>query len=334
MLFALNFAKDEISKSRSAILVEGYMDVIGLSQNGVGNAVAPLGTSLTESQLAVLKRFADSVYFIFDGDEAGITAANRAIDIAVSSGLEQWTVILPGRMDPYDFAMQHGGDAFRKYMEEKRLSPIDFKLKYFARNEGLKKDKVKYLAAVFPYIKRVESSVRREEYLKKLTDTVQEDARVVWTEYQNFLRNDKSFGRVIGDNSESRKILPKLESEYISYLLLFRDKVSEASAVAGEDTLELQESRDILNILCNDSEKSTREIIAGIPEDSPLLKVLAKLAQDETLKPDRIFELAYQVRLGFLRRSMAGTEDIREKMDWKHESLEIEGILQKFDFSD
>lgn len=76
LLFSLNLAKDEIVKDKKAILVEGYMDVIALYQNGIKNSVAPLGTSLTENQLNILKKYCEKVIFIFDGDKAGIKAAN------------------------------------------------------------------------------------------------------------------------------------------------------------------------------------------------------------------------------------------------------------------
>ena len=215
LLFSLNFAKDNITRQKTAILVEGYMDVIGLAQNGIVNAVAPLGTALTENQLGIIKKYCDTVIFLFDGDEAGISAANRAVDISVDSGLNQGVVILPQKKDPYDYVMEYGKDAFLQYITDRKLSPFEFKMRFFSKKIDIKTDKVRFLLAVFPYLSRVNSSIIREEYIKKLANFLEEDYGIVLSEYKSFLGKDKSLGRMIKESVKLVKSVGRVELEFI-----------------------------------------------------------------------------------------------------------------------
>ncbi len=103
-LYGIFFAKKAISQQRNAILVEGYTDVISMHQSGVENVVASSGTSLTTEQVKLLKRFTDSVTVIYDGDEAGVKASLRGIDMILREGLSVRVVLLPDGEDPDSFA--------------------------------------------------------------------------------------------------------------------------------------------------------------------------------------------------------------------------------------
>lgn len=104
------------------IVVEGYMDVIALSQAGINEVVAPLGTALTEDQLRLLWKMADEPILCFDGDEAGLRAANRSVDVALpilSAGKSQNFAFLPKGMDPDDLIRKSGKDGFEKIIDDK-----------------------------------------------------------------------------------------------------------------------------------------------------------------------------------------------------------------------
>ncbi|CCX38040.1 dNA primase [Clostridium sp. CAG:1013] len=100
-LFAMNFAKD--SGSRQLILAEGYMDVIALHRAGFTNAIASLGTALTEEQARIIRRYADEVMICYDSDEAGRRATQRAIPILKNAGLLVRVITVPGGKDPDEF---------------------------------------------------------------------------------------------------------------------------------------------------------------------------------------------------------------------------------------
>ncbi len=106
-LFALNFAKNK--KSDTLILVEGYMDVISLHQVGINNAVATLGTALTEEQARLIARYAKDVVLCYDTDEAGVKATMRAIEIFSKTDVRVKVLSLPGAKDPDEYIKSHGG---------------------------------------------------------------------------------------------------------------------------------------------------------------------------------------------------------------------------------
>lgn len=115
VLYGLHEARSAITTEKIAFIAEGYMDVVSMAQYGVGNAVAAMGTALTEDHLRVLLRFTDQICFVFDGDSPGRAAAERAIRIALPlleprHGFSFLT--LPDEMDPDDYLRAHGKDAF------------------------------------------------------------------------------------------------------------------------------------------------------------------------------------------------------------------------------
>jgi DNA primase len=118
-----NFARARKAQGRdgTVIAVEGYMDVIALSQAGFGNAVAPLGTALTENQVELLWRMTGEPVLCFDGDQAGLRAAWRAADLvlpAIQPGRTARFALLPEGQDPDDLVRASGPEAFRKVLEE------------------------------------------------------------------------------------------------------------------------------------------------------------------------------------------------------------------------
>ncbi|WP_291725816.1 DNA primase [Bernardetia sp.] len=127
VLYGIFQAKNAIRKEENCYLVEGYTDVIGLHQAGIENVVASSGTSLTEGQISLLKRFTDRVTLLFDGDKAGLKAALRGIDITLEQGLDVQAVVLPEGHDPDTFVNEQGGEKTKNYLEGKVQNFLRFK---------------------------------------------------------------------------------------------------------------------------------------------------------------------------------------------------------------
>lgn len=115
-LYGLNIYKKQ--NSRDIILVEGYMDVISLNNNGIKNAVASLGTALTSEQAKLLKRYADNIYICYDSDEAGLNATNRAIEIFLNEDIKPKIISLKKGLDPDDYIKKYGKDSFLEKMND------------------------------------------------------------------------------------------------------------------------------------------------------------------------------------------------------------------------
>jgi DNA primase len=125
ILYGLRFAKDEIRKGRRAVLVEGYVDVVGLHQGGVLEAVAACGTALSPRHAAILARLSDEVVTLYDGDAAGQDATRKAAEILLHEGVLVRIATLPEGEDPDTFVQRFGGEATRKLIHE-APSAIDF----------------------------------------------------------------------------------------------------------------------------------------------------------------------------------------------------------------
>ncbi len=112
-LYALDIARHHIAQSRQLIVVEGYTDVILAHQHGVGEAIACCGTAVTERHIRTLRRFADTVYLVLDGDNAGQRRAGEVLELFVAAGVDLRILTLPDELDPAEFVLERGGEAFR-----------------------------------------------------------------------------------------------------------------------------------------------------------------------------------------------------------------------------
>jgi len=166
-LYALNFAKN--SGEKRLIIVEGYMDVISLHQSGIINTVASLGTALTESQGRTLKKYAEEVIISFDADTAGQSATMRGLDLLSDIGCQVKVLKIPDGKDPDEFIRKNGVDEFKKLVD-RSVSLIEYKI------EVLKKSidtdtvggKINFLNKTADILSKIDNSVEREMYVKKL----------------------------------------------------------------------------------------------------------------------------------------------------------------------
>lgn len=167
-LYAMNFAKSACAKQ--IILAEGYMDVISLHQSGIINAVAPLGTALTDSQGKLLKKYTEEVVLSFDSDNAGQAAALRSIDLLNEIGCSIRVLSIPSGKDPDEFIKSKGVEEFKRLVNNAKTL-VDFKLDILdnkidtSTNDG----KVKFLDKAMVILDKIDNNVERELYVKKLS---------------------------------------------------------------------------------------------------------------------------------------------------------------------
>lgn len=116
-LYGLNLVRDQVAKDRKLTIVEGYTDVIGAWQAGLRNVVACLGTALNEKHIRLVKRFADRITLVLDGDDAGRKRANEILDLFVANDIDLRILTLPDDTDPFDFVMQQGAEEFQNRVQ-------------------------------------------------------------------------------------------------------------------------------------------------------------------------------------------------------------------------
>ena len=162
-LFALNLAKT--TKLGRIVLTEGYMDTIALHQAGFDNAVASLGTSLTEEHAQLLSRYFKEAVISYDGDKAGIAAAQRAIPLLEKAGLKVKVLRVTGAKDPDEFIKAYGRDAFARLLD-KSENQVDYRLAQIQAKYNLEDDtqRVAFLQEAAQMISTLHSAVEREIY--------------------------------------------------------------------------------------------------------------------------------------------------------------------------
>lgn len=161
-LYGIHLAKDALRKTEYALIVEGYFDVIVCHQNGFGNAMAPLGTALTQGHLQQLRRFTKRVVLVFDGDEAGKAAAKRSIPLLFEQGFIVKVLLLPEHDDPDSFLRKNGPSLFREKLSGAR-SALDFILKVS------QKDKTETVHEAVGMISLAKDPIMREELVSELS---------------------------------------------------------------------------------------------------------------------------------------------------------------------
>ena len=168
-LFALNLAKK--SKLGYLILVEGYMDAVALHQYGFDCAVASLGTSLTEEHAVLLSRYTEQVILIYDGDEAGQRATQRAIPMLEKAGLQVKVLKMRDAKDPDEYLKKFGPDKFRNLLEESS-NRVEYQLTAMMRRFDLSVDeeRVRFIGEAAEFVSSLPNAVQREIYGKRAAE--------------------------------------------------------------------------------------------------------------------------------------------------------------------
>ena len=239
-LFGLNLTRDEIRRAGFAILVEGFLDLIVPYQFGVRNVVASLGTALTPDQARLVSRFARKVVVNYDGDNAGVQAAKKAIAILLAEDLEVKILVLPEGSDPDEFIRKSG---VSEYQQQRGLAQphIQFVIDQAVRNRKLSNpaDKEAAIDEVLPYIRAVRSRIQKREYFDIAMDSLRIGDATLRRELWHSIRQGTGEGPrgsaatnatikraaakptvaeiqllelLLGDETVRRNILPQLEA--------------------------------------------------------------------------------------------------------------------------
>jgi len=179
VLYGIYFAKREMTKQDKCYMVEGYTDVISLHQAGIENVVASSGTSLTENQIRLVKRFSDNLTILYDGDAAGIKASFRGIDLVLEQGMNVKVVLFPDGEDPDSFSKKMSKRELQEFINDNENDFIRFKTSLLL--EDAKKDPVqraKLIGDIVKSIAVIPDSITRSVYIKDCSNLldVQEDA--------------------------------------------------------------------------------------------------------------------------------------------------------------
>ena len=222
-LYGLNIAK-KYSRDK-ILLVEGYMDVISLYQYGINYCVASLGTALTLNQSKLLKRYSNDIYICYDSDNAGLSAADRALDVLREENINAKVILLPTGKDPDDFIKENGRERFENLFKDS-YNYLDFKINFYRKKYDLNtvEGKVSFTTDISSMLKNIKSPIELDAYVKKVSqetnisvDAIKEEINHNRDSYVNSVIKDK-YINVNYRNNNKYNILPvkyNLESGHL-----------------------------------------------------------------------------------------------------------------------
>lgn len=179
LLYGLYHARQSIDKQDECLLVEGYTDVISLHQAGVENVVASGGTSLTQDQLRLIKKYTDNLTIVYDGDNAGIKAALRGLDMALEERLHVSLVLIPDKEDPDSYVRKVGSEQFRAFISSNKKDFIFFQLDIALRDVGDDAQKkaavVNQIAETLSRINKAEDFTQQQDYIRRSAELLKID---------------------------------------------------------------------------------------------------------------------------------------------------------------
>jgi DNA primase len=229
-LFAINLSKEEIRKKGYAIIVEGYLDAIVCHQYGFRNAVAPLGTALTSRQLQKLKLLCKRAVLVFDGDDAGISAARRSLAILCENDFKAKVLLLPEGEDPDSFLRKNGSRSLQKMLSA-AVSMIDF---FLQTSKGERTDSVREALSA---ISTVKDSLMADEMVRELADRSRINESVLRSELEKMKRRPGAHTSEV--KRPSARTVNREESLLLSALISFPEKTAQVLPL-----LDIEELRD------------------------------------------------------------------------------------------
>ena len=194
VLYGLYQSKNHIRKEDKCILVEGYTDVISLFQVGIKNVVSSSGTSLTNNQIKLISRYTKNITILFDGDEAGLSASLRGMDLILENDLNVKIVSLPKNEDPDSLSKKLDESSFKKFLKSKETDLINYKVKLL--NENYKNDPLEKSEMIFDIVKsisKIPNSIKRSVFIKETSNSLNINENSLITEMNKILINKKTF---------------------------------------------------------------------------------------------------------------------------------------------
>jgi len=295
-LYGLFHSKDEIRRKKIAILVEGYLDLISLHQSGIKPVVASLGTALSDEQARLLAGFTRRVIVSYDGDNAGIKAAKRAIQMLLSKNIEAKVIVLPEGADPDTFIHQHGVKRYRESLKQ-AYSCQEFLLNVVIKNKGLAEALEESLSIIKAYtddLKKREVfdgvllhlGIKDAQYQRELWNQVKK-SKEEFKEFRNLPESD-SLKETIQSYLKSR--LTKAERRLLE-LLYHNEKVRHfiLPQIEKEDYNKLVTAsifEALLKLYEEEKEISLENLLEFIPEDDWHTDILAMIHLSE-LDPEK-----------------------------------------------
>lgn len=285
ILYNYYHAKPIMKKQQQVVLFEGFADVIAAKKAGIFNAVATMGTSLTEEHIALLKPNVSTVTICYDGDQAGIEAAFKAGNLIEKQQLTVKVTMLPEQLDPDDFVQKYGPERLYDEIFLTSIPFMSFKMIYYKRNKRLtdENDKLTYINEILNELGRLQNAVEVDVYLRQLSEEFSISLDAMKIQYQKL---NKRFAQKQKKEQNSSFIASPLtrqplqpayflaERRLLAYMLKNEEITSKVFGLLGDNGFNIMEHQQLMMYLLAFYDEG------NVPEASSFIHFL----NDDTLK--------------------------------------------------
>ncbi len=318
VLYGLDKSRGQINRESSALVVEGYMDLLSLWQAGVQNVVAPLGTALTEGQARLLARYSKEVFLLYDADRAGLKATFRGGDELLAAGVAVRVATLPGGQDPDDYIRANGREKFESLLAGAD-DLLDRKIEILKGKLRLEVVSQRELAAdkCLETVARCSDGLMKELYLQKTAEFIGVPESVMT---ERMRRAAEGAPRRKSSTKRSQTRQPVRKSTSADYLLALclrnPEYIEQVQEKLGRDPFERENHERVFEAMLTAWEDGVRNIgealYVNLPEE--LHPEIARLREIEDLEPaEDVFAMAWRkIEIGRIEeriRVVLGGED-------------------------
>ena len=286
IFYGLSESARYLRQDSFALLVEGYTDFLALWQNGFKNAVATLGTALTEFHAKILKRYVETVILVFDGDTAGLRASERSLPLLLEEGLKVKILSLPQGQDPDDFIRLNGKEAFQESLD----SAQDLFFFVLQRKYSEKKDNLYLIKELSPILSKVKDKALKAIYKQRLLDFFGTDANLLEKTLEDKMRRADKLSYqgeagVLNKNTDNISISKTLDSERLILVLCLESEVFLKDFI-DQNVISYLQTREIITVFNKMIEKY---------KQSGSFSHLTHMVLNEVLETHLIFKETYPI---------------------------------------
>ena len=247
VLYGLNYAKHAIGKEGLCYIVEGYTDVISMHQNGIENVVSASGTALTLDQIKLINRLAQNVVLLFDGDNAGIKATYKSINMILKEGMNVKIAAFPEGDDPDSFSKKLSNEDFKRFLATEAIDFIDYKIKISELNSISDPTKITNIKRdIIESISCIPDSLNRSQYCKTYSKKLDIAEEILLSEVAKARANISSFKPIIAGNriNQQPTSKPKEKLSTGGKLIKLEEEILRLLINYGNDTFMIDEEQE------------------------------------------------------------------------------------------
>lgn len=330
VLYGLHKARQGIREQKSILVVEGYMDYLSLYQAGIRNAVATSGTAFTTEHAHLIRRFTSRVVLVFDGDRAGISAAQKALMVLAPFNLEVSVLVLPEGEDPDSFVKAQGAEAFMEKLKSAQDSTSFLIDKAVSEHDcDSPHGKRQVIEELALYIEQLKDPIIRDDFIGKLSDRLRVDKHLVAKRFRPAGEQEPRRRVASVTLKESEKYLSGLEGSFLRILMTSPELVEQARQYVSPETLTDKLSSDIYSLILRtyDQKGSLEGLTEELKGESEVKRVIHMMMVRPALR-DHIHEELVQkiilLRRKFLRHQLRNLRvELRNAPEDKQRLLEL-----------